>query len=72
MPQQGLFVTEAGRLGLGKVGLRPGRLVYLIQGLESIADVVSSESISQGTCYINGLMDVKSIFIDDSVYVSLV
>lgn len=68
------FVTEAGRLGLGNVGVRPGGLVYLIQGLgtPSIVDVESRESIFQGICYVNGLMDVNSILIDDSVYISLV
>jgi hypothetical protein len=68
------FITEAGRLGLGNVGVRPGGLVYLIQGLgaPSIVDVESNESIFQGTCYVNGLMDVDSILIDDSIYVSLV
>jgi hypothetical protein len=68
------FVTEAGRLGLGNIGVRPGGLVYLIQGLgaPSIVDVESSESIFRGTCYVNGLMDVNSIPIDDSVYVALV
>jgi hypothetical protein len=59
---------------LGNVGVRPGGLVYLIQGLgaPSIVDVESNESIFQGTCYVNGLMDVDSILIDDSIYVSLV
>lgn len=68
------FVTEAGRLGLGNVGVRPGGLVYLIQGLRtpSIVDVESSESIFRGTCYVNGLMDVNSITVGDSVYVALV
>jgi hypothetical protein len=56
------------------VGVRPGGLVYLIQGLgtPSIVDVESSESIFRGTCYMNGLMDVGSIPIDDSVYIDLV
>jgi hypothetical protein len=68
------FVTEAGRLGLGNVGVRPGGLIYLIQGLEtpSVVDVESSESIFRGTCYVNGLMDVNSIMVDDSVHVALV
>ena len=68
------FVTEAGRLGLGNVGVRPGGLVHLIQGLgtPSIVDVESSESIFQGTCYVNGLMDVDSITGDDGVYIALV
>ena len=68
------FVTEAGRLGLGNVGVRPGGLIYLIQGLEtpSVVDVESSESIFRGTCYVNGLMNVNSITVDDSVYLALV
>jgi hypothetical protein len=68
------FVTEAGRLGLGNVGVRPGGLVYLIQGLgaPSIVDIESGESIFRGTCYVKGLMDVDSILIDDSVYIDLV
>lgn len=68
------FVTEAGRLGLGNVGVRAGGLVYLIQGLgaPSIVTVEFSESTFQGTCYMNRLLDVNSVFIDDSVYVSLV
>jgi len=68
------FVTEAGRLGLGNVGVRPGGLIYLIQGLEtpSVVDVESSESIFRGTCYVNGLMDVNSITVDDSMHVALV
>ena len=68
------FVTEAGRLGLGNVGVRPDGLIYLIQGLEtpSVVDVESSESIFRGTCYMNGLMDVNSITVDDSMYVALV
>jgi hypothetical protein len=67
------FVTEAGRLGLGNVGARPGGLAYLIQelGAPRIIDVESSESIFRGTYYINALMDVNSVLIDDSVYVSL-
>jgi hypothetical protein len=57
------FGTEAGRLGLGDVGVRPGGLTYLIQGLETPSDVnvESSESIFRGTCYVNGLMDVNLI-----------
>lgn len=68
------FVTEAGRLGLGNVGVRPGGLIYLIQGLEtpSVVDVESSESIFRGTCYVNGLMDVNLNPVDDSVYLALV
>lgn len=58
LPQQDLCVTEAGRLGLGNDGVRPGGLVYRIQGLEapSSVDNGSSESTSRGTCYVNGLM----------------
>jgi hypothetical protein len=68
------FVTEAGRLGLGNIGVRPAGLVYLIQGLgtPSIVDVESSESIFRGTCYVNGLMDVDTIPVDDRVYIDLV
>lgn len=68
------FVTEAGRLGLGNVGVRPGGLIYLIQGLgaPSVVDVESSESIFRGTCYVNRLMDVNSIPVNDSVYLALV
>lgn len=69
------LVTDAGRLGLGNVGVRPGGLpVYLRQDLEtpSVVDVESSESIFRGTCYVNGLMDVNSITVDDSMHVALV
>lgn len=67
------FVTEAGRLGLRNVGVRPGGLLYLIQGLgtPSIVDVEYSESIFRGICYVNGLMDVNPFTVDDSVYVTL-
>jgi hypothetical protein len=67
------FVTEAGYLGLGNVGVQRGNLIYLTQGLGSpiIVDAGGEQNIFRGTCYIHGLIDTDLLPSGASEYVSL-
>ncbi|KAJ4232147.1 hypothetical protein NW759_002535 [Fusarium solani] len=68
-----LFITEAGRLGLGGPQVGEGDSVYLIHGLQTpfIVDCSLEQHILRGECYVHGLMDEKAQWSDQDTTLHL-
>ncbi|KAJ4207136.1 hypothetical protein NW767_002387 [Fusarium falciforme] len=68
-----LFITEAGRLGLGGPQVEEGDSIYLIHGLKTpfVVNYRSQGHLLRGECYVHGLMDEKAQWSDQDTTLHL-